>query len=139
MQDFRRLSVLQKAHALALAVYRESAILPEAEKFGLTSQMRRSACSVPANIAEGCGRETRRDLSNFLNIAAGSLSELEYQLLLARDLGFLSDVSHHKLEADAVEVRRMLAGFLRTIKRSSAPSESEGPGQSKLRVVRKLN
>jgi four helix bundle protein len=87
MQDFRNLLVWQKSHELVLEIYRISRDFPREELFGLTSQMRRCAVSVPSNIAEGCGRGSDPDFARFLIIAMGSCSELEYQVLLSRDLG----------------------------------------------------
>ena len=88
MQDFRDLKVWQKAHNVVLAVYRASAEFPAAERFGLTSQLRRAAVSIPANIAEGCVRSSDADFARFLHISLGSASEVDYYLLLARDLKF---------------------------------------------------
>jgi four helix bundle protein len=88
VKDFRKQKVWQKAHDLALEVYRVTEAFPKTELFGLTSQIRRAGVSIPANIAEGCGRDTDADFSRFLQIAMGSASELEYHLLLAHDLGF---------------------------------------------------
>lgn len=86
MKDFHELKVWHKAHQLALAVYRLTASFPREELYGLTSQLRRSSSSIPANLAEGCGRNGDAELARFCSIAAGSASELEYQLLLAKDL-----------------------------------------------------
>src|SRR6266581_7156487 len=86
MKDFRQLKVWDRAHQLTLAIYPVTATFPRDETYGLTSQMRRAASSIPSNIAEGCGREGDAELSRFCQIARGSASELEYQLLLARDL-----------------------------------------------------
>ncbi len=77
MRDFRKLQVWQKSHQLALDIYRLTIDFPKSEQFGLTRQMRRAAVSIPANIAEGCGRETEREFQRFLHIAAGSANELE--------------------------------------------------------------
>ena len=87
MQDFRKLKVWEKSHALALAIYRTTAGFPNSEMYGLTSQIRRCSISIPSNIAEGCGRSTNGDLLRFLDIAMGSAKELEYQLLLSYELG----------------------------------------------------
>jgi four helix bundle protein len=111
VQDFRKLKVWQKAHALTLAVYGATRKFPRDELYGLTSQSRRSAASVPANIAEGCGRNAPGDFVRFLEIAAGSASELEYQLLLARDLRFLAGGSYEVLAAAVCEVKQMLASL----------------------------
>ena len=86
MQDFRDLKVWQKSHQLTLEVYRSTATFPREELYGLTSQIRRASSSIPANIAEGCGRNSPNELRRFLEIAMGAASELEYHLLLARDL-----------------------------------------------------
>ena len=84
MQDFRQLKVWRKAHSLALAIYKGTVRFPRTELYGLTSQIRRACVSIPANIAEGCGRGGDPELGRFLQIAMGSASELEYHLLLAR-------------------------------------------------------
>jgi four helix bundle protein len=113
LRNFRELKVWEKAHQFALAVYRESASFPNSEASNLTSQLRRSATSIPSNIAEGCGRDTRADFVRFLHIAAGSASEAEYQLLLARDLGYLSKESYDLLDTFVREVKMMLTSLIR--------------------------
>lgn len=113
MKDFRQLQVWHKAHELALRVYRHS--FPASERYGLMSQIRRAAASVPANIAEGCGRGNNGDLARFLRIAAGSLAELEYHPLLARDLQFIPIKLHSQLQSSIEEVPRMLAALLQKI------------------------
>jgi four helix bundle protein len=123
MKEFRRLMVWEKAHALALAIYRATAVFPKEETYGLTSQMRRCGASVAANIAEGCGRTGNGDFHRFLNIAAGSLFELEYFSLLSRDLGFLPQPQHQALTRDAHEVQRMLASLLRKVESSRRAAE----------------
>jgi len=96
VKDFRKQKVWQKAHDLALEVYRVTEAFPKREVFGLTSQIRRAGVSIPANIAEGCGQDTDADFARFLQIAMGSASELEYHLLLAHDLGFVSDPDYER-------------------------------------------
>ena len=98
MQSCRQLDVWRKAHQLVLEVYRETADFPRDELYGLTSQLRRSCVSVPSNIAEGCGRSTSADFARFLDIASGSGSDADYQLLLARDLNYLDNTTHEFLE-----------------------------------------
>jgi four helix bundle protein len=115
VQDFRNLIVWQKAHRLTLAVYAESATLPRGLGWSLQSQMVRAAMSVPANVAEGCGRAGDRDFRRFLRHALGSACELEYHLLLARDLGFLEDGRYGPLHQQVVEVKRVLAGLIRRL------------------------
>lgn len=116
MQDFRQLKVWQKSHELTLAVYRETAAFPKSELYGLTSQLRRASSSIPANIAEGCGRGGDADFARFLQIAMGSATEVEYHLLLASDLALLADDAHQALEAQTTEVKRMLASLIKTLK-----------------------
>ncbi len=116
MKDFRTLAVWQKSHELALSIYGETKMFPKEETFGLTSQMRRAASSVSANIAEGCGRGSDADLSRFLQIAFGSISELDCHLILARDLNLLSVKTYEDIYSRVVEVRRMLASLIRKIK-----------------------
>ncbi len=116
MKDFRRLKVWQKAHQFALAVYKTTKDFPREELYGLTSQIRRSSMSIPTNIAEGTGRFTDKDFARFLQISMGSASEAEYQLLLARDLGFISNEKYAPLQAQVEEIKKMLASFLRTLR-----------------------
>ena len=124
MQDFRNLVVWQKAHRLALETYAESAELPRGIGWSLQSQLVRAATSVPANIAEGCGRAGDRDFRRFLRHSLGSACELEYHLLLARDLGFLRQGAYDSLSPQVIEVKRMLAGFIRRIDLDEAQAES---------------
>lgn len=116
MRDFKKLAVWQKAHPLSLGVYQATAGFPRAELYGLTSQLRRAATSIPANISEGCGRESEADFSRFLTMAMGSASELEYHLLLARDLGYLEVDMHSTLTDETTQVKRMLTGFIRRLR-----------------------
>ena len=119
MKDFRKQKVWQKAHDLALEVYRVTEAFPKTELFGLTSQIRRAGVSIPANIAEGCGRDTDADFARFLQIAMGSASELEYHLLLAHDLEFLSDPDYERLNNKTTEVKQMLTSFIKKLKADS--------------------
>lgn len=113
MRDFKELQVWQKAHRFALDVYHHGQGFPAEERFGLTAQLRRAAVSAASNIAEGCGREGDRELARYLSIAAGSASEAEYQILLARDLGYVSQEAHRQLDAQVNEVKKMLNGFIK--------------------------
>jgi four helix bundle protein len=112
MRDFRGLKVWERAHALTLQVYGASTAFPKAELFGLAAQVRRASSSIPSNLAEGCGRRSSKDMGRFVTMAMGSACELEYQLLLSRDLGHLTGVRYEALAADVVEVKKMLAGLL---------------------------
>jgi four helix bundle protein len=113
LKDFKDLQVCEKSHVLALAVYKATVRFPKEERYGLTSQIRRASVSVSANIAEGCGRGSDADLGRFLQVAMGSASELECLLLLARDLKFLSVSDHRPLQESVIEVKRMLATFIK--------------------------
>lgn len=119
MKDFRTLKVWEKAHAVTLAVYKVTETFPKHELYGLTSQIQRAAVSIPTNIAEGCGKDSDAELKRYFLIAMGSASELEYLLLLARDLKYLPDENHQTLNADLTEVRRMLNAFIQTLKAST--------------------
>ncbi len=112
MQNFKSLKVWEKSHELTLAVYKATANFPKDELYGLTSQIRRACASIPANIAEGCGRTGKAELARFLQVAMGSASKLEYHLLLAHDLGLLRDGEYKLLENQAVELKRMLSSFI---------------------------
>ncbi|TAE61914.1 MAG: four helix bundle protein [Nostocales cyanobacterium] len=116
MRDFRELKVWEKSHQLTLAIYKITAIFPREELYGLTSQIRRSSASIPANIAEGCGRNGVAELARFFHIAMGSASELEYHLLLAHDLNFLTESDYELLIHSVIEVKRMLAAFIQKLK-----------------------
>ena len=114
MKNFRDLKVWKKAHLLTLDIYKLTASFPREERYGLTSQMRRSAVSVPSNLAEGCGRGS--DADRFMQIAMGSASELEYQILLAHDLRFLKEADYSQGTSQVQEVKRMLSAFLKKLK-----------------------
>lgn len=118
MEDFKNLTVWSKAHALTLSVYQQTRTFPKEELYGLTSQIRRSAASIGANIAEGCGRRSDPEMRRFVQIARGSASELEYHLLLARDLGLLAPDEFKILQSGILEVQRMLAALVQCLERS---------------------
>jgi len=115
MKDFRDLIVWRKAHLLTLAAYKATTGFPRQELYGMTSQIRRCAASIAANIAEGCGKRGNPEFQRFLGIAVGSASELEYHFLLAHDLDFLDAVSYQKLNSAVVEVKRMLSALIRKV------------------------
>ncbi len=119
MKDFRSLDVWKKSHELVLAIYRVTAAFPKNELYGLISQIRRAAASIPANIAEGCGRTGDAELARFLTIAMGSASELEYHLLLSRDLNFLTIDTHETLTTQTVEIKRMLTSLIQKLRAES--------------------
>jgi four helix bundle protein len=115
VKDFRELKVWQKAHGLTLLIYKVTATFPREEVYGLTSQTRRACASIPANIAEGCGRKGDAEFGRFLQIAMSSACELEYHLLLAHDLSFASSAHYERLSADVTEVKRMLTALLQKL------------------------
>jgi len=115
MRDFKELKVWNKAHQLVLDVYQNTRSFPADERFGLTAHLRKSATSIPSNIAEGCGREGEKELARFLSIAAGSACETEYQLLLARGLGYLEHDLHNCIDVQVNEVKRMLNSFIQKL------------------------
>lgn len=116
MKSFHDLQVWRKSHELTLAIYVATKEFPRDELFGLTSQIRRACASIPANIAEGCGRNSDNELRRFLEIAMGSASELEYHLLLSKDLEYISESIHTKLNESTCEIKRMLSGFIQKLK-----------------------
>jgi four helix bundle protein len=116
MQDFKKIKVWEKAHSLTLSIYNITKEFPKTEMFGLTNQIRRSCISIPANIAEGCCRGSRADFSRFLQISMGSASELEYHLLLSRDLNFISVSIYEQLTNQTEEIKKMLSSFIKKLK-----------------------
>ncbi|GGR28518.1 four helix bundle protein [Deinococcus ruber] len=116
MRDYRELLIWQRGHALTLKVYELTRSFPKEEQYGLTSQLRRAAMSVPANIAEGCGRNGDKEFSRFLTIALGSLAETEYFLLLAHDLTYISNEQAAEVAPSLETLRRMMITFTRKLK-----------------------
>ena len=118
MRNYRDLQVREKAHALTLAVYKKTRGFPVEERFGLTNQIRRACASIPANLAEGCGRRSDREMARFIQIAMGSGAELSYHLLLARDLGFLRPADYVELDSELDRVMRMLSSLSKKVRSS---------------------
>jgi four helix bundle protein len=116
MRNYEDLHVWQKAHVLTLAIYKATQCFPKEERFGLTSQIRRSSASVGANLAEGCGRRSDGEMARFVHIAMGSGAELSYHLRLARDLDFLSNALSEQLRSDLNGVMRMLSSLSQKLK-----------------------
>ena len=117
MQDPNKLDVAARARSLAVDIYRATASFPATERFGLSAQMRRAAVSVGSNIHEGCGRSGLKELIHFLHIALGSVGELEFQILIAGDLGFLEDSSI--LLEELNHTKRMLLRLIAALRRRS--------------------
>ena len=116
MRDFHKLGIWQRSHQLTLDVYRASKVFPKDELFGLTSQIRRAVSSIPTNIAEGCGRASNKDYAHFLQIAIGSASEVEYELLLAHDLEYINDEAFNKLTSETIAIRKMIIKYQSELK-----------------------
>ena len=116
MRDFHKLGIWQRSHQLTLDVYKMSKSFPKDELFGLTSQIRRAASSIPTNIAEGCGRASNKDCAHFLQIAIGSASEVEYELLLAHDLEYINDEAFNKLTSETIAIRKMIIKYQSELK-----------------------
>jgi four helix bundle protein len=118
MQNYRNLKVWEKAHAIVLDIYRLTATFPNTEQYGLTSQIRRSAASIPANIAEGSARGSDADFARFLQIALGSTAELDYHLLLAHDLELIETQQYQTIANEIDSLERMLNAFIQQLRRS---------------------
>jgi four helix bundle protein len=121
MQDFHNLEVWKRAHRLTLDIYRLTEGFPRTETFGLSIQLRRGAASVATNFAEGTGR-VQAEFAKFIQIAFGSACEVEYQLLLSRDLGLIKLEQHDALVGHIMEIKRMLNGLLKRVQRDARPS-----------------
>lgn len=116
MKDFRQLRVWEASHLFVMEIYRLTEKFPREELYGLTSQIRRAAVSIPSNLAEGLGRDSQPELLRFTRIAMGSASELEYELLLAHDLHWMAEDDYHKISADLISIRKMLNSLIQTLK-----------------------
>jgi four helix bundle protein len=116
MQDFRKVRAWQASRELTVMIYRITASFPRDERFGLTSQIRRAAISIGANIAEGCGRDTRADTQRFFQMAFGSSVELLHHLIISLDLGILQKEEFDRLEAQMEPMRKMIYAFIRRLK-----------------------
>lgn len=120
MRDFKKLSIWQRSHSFTLEIYKVTRTFPKEELYGLISQVRRSSSSIPTNIAEGCGRYTIAELKQFLVIASGSASELTYQLILSKDLGYITEQKFKELTDELSLIRKMLYTYLMKITPSNA-------------------
>ncbi len=116
MVDYKKYHVWQRSHQLVLDVYRSTSTFPKSEMFTIVPQINRAAISIPTNIAEGCGRETQKELIRFLYISSGSAHEVEYLILLATDLKFINQDDSEKLLTELSEIKKMLGSLIRKIK-----------------------
>ena len=112
MRNFQDLAIWKRSHALAIEIYKLTKTFPKDEVFGQVSQIRRAIVSIPTNIAEGCGRRTKTEFAQFLNIASGSASEVEYELLLAKDTGYISEQQYQHLNNEIREIRSMISTYM---------------------------
>ena len=124
MKNFRKLQIWERSHKITLEVYRLTQVFPKSETYGLVTQMRRSVSSIPTNIAEGCGRNTEKDFARFLDNAMGSASELEYQLILAHDLEYISIEAYETTNRELTEIKRMLNAFIQKLRTSEKSNKS---------------
>lgn len=116
MRDFKQLSFWHRSHSLTLKLYQHTkSSFPKDETYGLISQIRRSGSSIPTNIAEGCGRNSNPDFKRFLIISTGSCSELEYQLLLSKDLGYLTENIFKELSTEVIEIRKTIYSYIKML------------------------
>jgi four helix bundle protein len=118
MMDFKSLKMWRKAHELVLEIYRITRSFPADENYGITSQLRRAAVSIPNNIAEGCGRESKEELNRFIIIASGSASEMEYLIMLCADLSYIPQTVSHELLGQVTEIKKMLTVYSKKIQDS---------------------
>jgi len=116
MQNYKDLKVWEKAHLFTLEIYKTTKSFPKEEVYGLTSQLRRAASSIAANIAEGCGKNSKPDFANFLNVALGSSNEAEYFILLTKDLLYVSDADYEFLLKQVNEIKAMLIGLIAKVR-----------------------
>ena len=116
MQDYRKVKIWQKAHELTLAVYEITRSFPKSELYGLRSQLRGASSSIGMNVAEGCGRNGDKEFARSLHISLGATNELEYQLLLCRDLGYIEPSDYARLAAMAEEIKKMPASLIRKLR-----------------------
>ena len=119
MQNYKELKVWEKAHHFTLSVYEATKSFPKEEIYSLTNQLRRAASSIPANIAEGCGKNTQGELAHFLNISLGSSNESEYLLILSKDLNYLNQPIFDKLFSAINEIKAMLIALIGKVRSKS--------------------
>lgn len=116
MRNFQELIIWQRSHQITLKIYTVTQLFPNHELYGLSSQMRRSAASIPTNIAEGSGKNSDAEFKRYLTISAGSCSELHYQLILAKDLKYIPENIFKELEEEIITIRKMIYSFCEKIK-----------------------
>lgn len=130
MGGFKKLAVWQAAHELVLELYQVTSALPASEKYGITSQVRRAAVSIPANIAEGCGKLGDREFARYLSISLGSATEVEYYLILMRDLNLVTHETSCRVQFRVQRVQAMLASLNRKVRRAASPLSQQPTASS---------
>jgi len=118
MQNYKDLKVWEKAHQFTLEVYEVTKTFPKEEVYSLTNQLRRAASSIPANIAEGCGKSTQAEFARYLNVSLGSANEAEYFLILSKDLKYLNEMPFNKLFTLINEIKAMLISLIGKVRSS---------------------
>lgn len=116
MQNYKELQVWKKSHEITLEIYKITQCFPKEELFGLVSQLRRASVSVPTNIAEGSGRFTQKDFASFLQISLGSCQEVEYLILLSKELNFINETDFNQLEKSIGEIKAMLISLIKKVR-----------------------
>lgn len=117
-QEYTRLEIYKQAYTFAMEIYRITSLFPKEEQYGITSQLRRAASSIGANIAEGCGRKTAKDFSHFLYISMGSLKEAEHFMCISKDIGYLKETEYYRLSGNLQILGKMLTKFIQKVKTS---------------------
>lgn len=131
MRDFKELAIWKRSHKLTLEIYLLTRNFPKEETFGQVSQIRRAVASIPTNIAEGCGRQTIAEFLNFLNIASGSASEVEYELLLAKDLGYMTNEQYMYMSQEVRSIRSMLSAYMAKLQETNINQKLESKSKTK--------
>ena len=124
MTSHKELKVWQKGIELVKSIYEITQLFPPNEQFGLISQMRRAAVSIPSNIAEGCGRNSDKELIHFLYVAMGSASELETQIIISQELNFLGKEKSEQLQSLILEIIKMISSLIKTIRTRNEKSNN---------------
>ena len=119
MRDFRKLEIWKRSHKAVLHLYGVTKDFPTEEKYGITNQIRRAGVSIPSNIAEGCGHESKKEFARYLQMAAASTSELQYQLILAYDLGYLQEDQYAELASIIGDLKKMIFVYTKRIRADS--------------------
>jgi four helix bundle protein len=117
VSNYKELIVWNVAHKLVLNLYKESVVFPKEERYGYTSQLRRAAVSIPNNIAEGQGRSNNKEFINFIRIAKGSATEVEYLILLGRDLGYINNDKYTYYNNEIIKILRMLNNLIKSLRK----------------------